>query len=607
MLKSIKLQGKKIGRLNHQIFLITIFTITFPLLIISAFLYITSVNGFKTQHESSSHLILTNLSFNIDQYLQSIEKGTLAAITNEELQLALENWPLISSTDQEELKIHYEKEIENFAGTLEVSIKNIDSVQIYAEDRIFYSANFNRSDYSNVNFQNSEWYKKTLEAKGKVVIFGTHTPFQRPNANNSVISLARVINKAGSKKALSVVLVDIRLDSLQEILRKSETTNRKFIILDNNNQLIYASDKAINEHHIYQIVDTFHQENTKASEQNLGFYATVDRVNSFVNYVDSSYSGWKVIQYVPVNEITKYAKEIQYIIFALAIMSLITAILFFFILKHRVTKPIITLSHQVKQVGLGNFSLDLDSQRNDEFGVLHRGINRMILDLQQHIQRLSDAKVQQKMTQYGALKSQINPHFLANTLETIQMKVIINGDRETSEMIGKLGVLFRGLIPSGKETLTLSEELKQLILYIQIQQYRFANKIQYEEQINEESYDAEILHFILQPIVENAFVHGLERKLEAGIISIKSHVSDKLLYITVEDNGIGMTQDELLSLKQKLDSPLQLTEENHVGLKNVHDRIRFYYGEQYGITIQSKEHVGTTVGLTLPFRSKTLL
>lgn len=585
------------GRLNRQIFLIMIITVTLPLLIISAVLYFNSVKALKTEYESSSHLILTNLSFNIDQYLQSIEKGTVAAITNEALQLALESWPAISQDNEEEQKIKYEKEIEDFVGTLEVSIKNIDSVQLYVGDRIFYSANFNRSDYSFESFIDKDWYKQTVDAKGKIVLFGTHKPFQRSNASDSVISISRVINKAGTKQALSVILIDIRLDSLQEILSKSETTNRNFIILDKDNHHVYTSNASLDEQSMLTITEALEQQQQSSGH----FYATINNVKSYVNYVDSSYSGWKVIQYIQENEMTKYAKEIQLTIFALALMSFATALLFFFILHRRVTKPIISLSHQVKQVGLGNFKINLNSNRNDEFGVLHKGINRMVSDLKQHIERLSDAKVQQKMTQYGALKSQINPHFLANTLETIQMKVIMSGDRETSEMIGQLGQLFRSVIPSGKETLTLAEEINQLRLYIQIQQFRFANKISYEEQLLPGSEHAQILHFILQPIVENAFVHGLERKLEPGFIRISTKIFERNLFIYVEDNGIGMSNEKVNMLREKLDQPEQLTEEQHIGLKNVHDRLRFYYGEQYGLSINSTEHEGTTIAICLPY------
>src|SRR5690606_29098812 len=222
MIKSWRLGlHNKMSRLNRQIFLIMIITVTFPLLIISAVLYFNSVHALKTEYESSSQLILTNLSFNIDQYLQSIEKGTITALMDDELQLALERWPNTSLENEEELRLRYETEIESFVGTIEVSIKNVDSVQIYVGDRVFYSASFNRSDYNIGDFTQEEWYRRTIEAGGRVILFGTHKPFHRVNALDSVISIARVINKAGTKKALSVILIDIRLDSLREILSKS--------------------------------------------------------------------------------------------------------------------------------------------------------------------------------------------------------------------------------------------------------------------------------------------------------------------------------------------------------------------------------------------------
>jgi len=589
----------KISLINRQIFFILIGTITVPLLIIAVVLYLTASHAVKTEHENSSQLILTNLSFNIDQYLQSIEKGTLASLMDNNLQYALAEWPNASSEQEEELRLKYENVIESFAASIELSIKNVDSVQIYVSDRVFYSSNFNRSDYNITNFTEEEWYKRTLNAKGQVVLFGTHKPFHRVAAMDSVISISRVINKIGTKKALSVMLIDIRLDSLQEILSKSETTNRKFLILDEHNGLIYASDPTLDEYNLQTIND--HLNRIESKNLSTGsFYATIQDVKSYVNYVDSSYSGWKVVQYISEYEMIKYAKRIQIIIFALALLSLVTGFLFLFILYRRVTQPIIHLSGQMKLIGSSNFNYKLESQRNDEFGVLYNGINKMMSNMNLYIDRLSDAKVQQKVTQYTALKSQINPHFLANTLETIQMKVIINGDRETAEMIGIVGQLFRSFIPTGKETVTLQEELKQVRLYMKVQQLRFGDKIQYEENIAPGSEQAIILHFILQPIIENAVVHGLERKADKGKIEISTSIIGKQLLIHIKDNGAGMSKERQEQLQLKLNDPLQMDSEESIGIKNVHDRITYYYGESYGMTITSEEHVGTTITLLFP-------
>ena len=206
------------------------------------------------------------------------------------------------------------------------------------------------------------------------------------------------------------------------------------------------------------------------------------------------------------------------VILGLAFFSIGMAMLFMMILYIRVTEPIIFLSRQVKKIGRGNFNVNLTSKRQDEFGGLYQGISKMVMDIQDYIERSSVLKAQQKLAHYRALKSQINPHFLANALESIQMKAVLSKQRDIAEMIGVLGQLFRFNIQSGKETITLEEELTHIRLYIQVQQMRFGDKIQYVENLAPTSESMRLLHFSLQPLVENSFVHGLERKNGNGLL-----------------------------------------------------------------------------------------
>lgn len=588
-------------RINWQIFVLMITTITIPLLIISAIIYFSSVQAVKNEYQASSNLILNNLSFNIDQYLQSIETATLTALMDGQLQLALEHWSQQKSVHAEDQRLQYGKVIENFVSSIEMSIKNVDSVQIYASDRVFYSANFNRSDYNIENFANEDWYRQTLAREGGIVIFGTHKPFHRVNAQDSVISIARVINKTGTKQPLSVLLIDIRLDSLREILNMSETTKRKFLIVDRDNHVVYSSEQDLNSSDLNFITGS-RVSNEELNESTNSYFAPISGVNSYIHYITSPYSGWRVFQYIAEKEMIKHAEKVQSIILSLAICSLGTAILFMFILSARVTKPIIQLSRMVKLVGLGKFDVDISSKRRDEFGVLYLGIRKMVNDLKEYIERSSIAKAKQKMAQYGALKSQINPHFLANALESIQMKAILNGDREISEMIGLLGSLFRSTIQTGIETVTLREELHHTRLYVQVQQLRFGDKIQYIEHLTADSEQAMVLHFSLQPLIENAIVHGIERKVGPGTLVISTEISGNDMIIIIRDDGAGMREDQLQLLRERMSSSSDTLEENHIGVKNVHDRIRFYFGEQYGIEIESGIGEGTTVSLRVPYR-----
>lgn len=557
---------------NYQIFIMVIVTITIPLMIIAAIIYHYSTQALKNEYQNSSNLILNNLSFNIDQHLQSIAKSTLNVQMNSQMQLALES----ASLGKLELldNLQYYTQIEKFVGTIEMTIEHVDSVQIYASGRIFHSSLFTSADFDASGYEEQEWYRQTLEKQGGVVIFGSHMPFHRVSAKQPVISIARAINKVGTRDLLGVMLIDLRLDSLKNILSLSESSNRNFIITGRQGDIIYSTNPV----------------QTDFTAQ-----------SAYVNSVSSPYSGWKVYQSIAEEEMTKDAKLLRQIILGLAFLSLIIAILFMYILYRRVTRPIIQLSKQVKLVGMGRFDVDLHSSRQDEFGVLFQGIRKMVEDLQSYIERTSITKAQQKVAQYGALKSQINPHFLANALESVQMKAIIGGQREIGEMIGRLGRLFRIHIGTGKETVPLREELAHIRLYIEVQQMRFGDKIQYAEEIAEGSESVQMLHFALQPLIENAIEHGLERRTEAGLLKVVTRYDGADLLIIVSDNGVGIDSGQLRELREQLEAGATDTlGDAHIGIKNVHERIQYYFGEQYGIRIDSTPGEGTEVTIRIP-------
>ncbi len=595
---------KRISRLfqmkhvNHQIFVLMICIITLPLTVMSGILYFFSLQTVKNEYQNSANLILNNLSFNIDQYLQSIETGTLTAQLDSQLQGSLVHWSNNQNPDPSDISIKYGGVIEQFISRIELTIKNVDSVQVFAGNRVFYSADFNQTDYNAEHFYEQDWYKQTLQSKGKAVLFGTHAPFQRIDSQESVISIARVINKTGTRENLAVILVDIRLDSLREILSLSENTNRKFIIVDDKGNTVYSSALVGEE----ELADLGQAVISNALLKDTGnFYASIAETPSYLNFVTSAYSGWKVIQYIDEQDMTKDATLFRKILLGVALSSLATALLFLFLLSARVTKPIISLSKQVRAVGLGKFDVDLSTDRQDEFGVLYKGIRKMVEDLQDHIERSSMTMAQQKVAQYGALKSQINPHFLANTLESIQMKAILAGQRDIGEMIGLLGRLFRIHIQTGKDIVTLREELEHTRLYVKVQQMRFGDRFTYSETIEPGTEALPVLHFTLQPIVENAIVHGLERMSGQGKLEISAYVADQALCIEIKDNGAGMEEQQFAALRQRLrEAATDTLDSEHIGVQNVHDRIRYYYGDSYGLSIDSQVGEGTKVILRLP-------
>lgn len=246
----------------------------------------------------------------------------------------------------------------------------------------------------------------------------------------------------------------------------------------------------------------------------------------------------------------------------------------------------------------------------DYFGVINEKIKGYIHD---EIAGLNIEMLRKKM-EYTALQSQINPHFLYNTLETIRSQAITEGDKEIAEMVERLSSIFRYSISRKGEVVTLRDELNNIRNYMKIMEFRFYDRFSLEIDIDEEDgkvFDFYIPRLILQPIVENAINHGLDETVTGGVVRIEVVLVGDMI-ITISDNGKGMSLQELDSLNQKIHSSDQIgkgvnaNEQNGTGiaLANVHKRIQLLYGKEYGLNVYSSEKCGTDVELMLPIIDK---
>lgn len=589
-------------RINEQIFLLTIILITIPSIIISIIIYYFSVQTMKDEYVDSSQLILDNLSFNIDQYLKSIEDGSLAIYYEQDFQNTLEMWSDISEQSDPLISIQSESDLRRFIGSVDISIPHVESVQVLANDKIFHSDFISYQTFHTNLINDLSLYEKAAEAKGKLVLTGAHpSPFS-PTAKQ-VISVTRSINKLGTQNPLAIININIQLDGLHEILSLSETTNRNFAILNEMGSAIYTSDESIVDEEM-ELVGEYKVLANTLSNQEHSFYESIDNTPLYISSVTSDYSNWTVVQYIEKSEMTSQASQLRFIVYILIILSIITALLFMYMLYKRVTKPVIELSENVNSIRDGNFALKMkDTIRNDEVGALYNGFNKMSQHLLTNIERTSTLKTQQKIAHYSALKSQIQPHFLANALESIQMQAIINGERDVAEMIGLLGELFRKSIQAGKEVVSLRDELTHIRLYIKVQQLRFQDRIQYVEDVDNDSLSMGVLHFSLQPFIENAIIHGIEPEDKKCTITVSTKINEDLLTIQIKDDGLGMNEDQLHDLQKQLSEQTNILQATNIGIKNVHEQIKHYFGEMYGISISSEEGKGTTVTMTLPVHS----
>ncbi len=288
-------------------------------------------------------------------------------------------------------------------------------------------------------------------------------------------------------------------------------------------------------------------------------------------------------------------------IFLCIILSVLITILFSSMFSRRIQ----FLKDRMHSVAAGNFELKEEIRGTDEIFDLYQDLKKMVNSMQTLINDAYKSKIQsesfklnQVEAEFKALASQINPHFLYNTLETIRMKAYCNDDKETANLVKKLGKFMRRCLEVKDGMVTLGSELEFTKSYLELQAARFGDRVSYSIYCEvKQSY--KILPLIIQPIVENAFVHGIEGEKSNGRIDIKIFYRGKNVLIEVTDNGQGIPPDKFGELLAKLEKN-DTSSGKSIGLTNVNKRIKMYHGEQYGLTAETSLGRGTTIRIVLP-------
>ena len=298
-----------------------------------------------------------------------------------------------------------------------------------------------------------------------------------------------------------------------------------------------------------------------------------------------------------------YTSMFTYIIIASVAVGLLVAFISYYI-SQSITRPVRELSKITEKVARGDLSVHADVDTGSEIGVLSESFNEMI----DRVSRLLDqVRVEQeslRRAELELLQSQINPHFLYNTLDTIVWLAEAGDQARVVSMVGSLSKFFRTSLGQGKDQVTIKDELDHVRSYLEIQQVRYQDILEYSIDVPKELYDSPVPKITLQPLVENALYHGIKNKRGKGRISITGKEENKCIYIYIEDNGMGMTEKRLEKVSEKMNDPGVFGSEEDkgdvFGLSNVNERIKLKFGSRYGIHIDSVYGEGTTVTILLP-------
>lgn len=281
-----------------------------------------------------------------------------------------------------------------------------------------------------------------------------------------------------------------------------------------------------------------------------------------------------------------------------AIFVLITVLSYYIPLS--ITRPIRKLSEVTDQVAKGDLTVRSDVRSGAEVSVLSDSLNTMIDKIDELLEQVKKEQIRLRKAEFELLQSQINPHFLYNTLDAIVWLAEAGEQKKVVSMVGSLSDFFRTSLNQGKDIITIKEELQHSRSYLEIQQMRYQDILNYEIHVPEELHRYLIPKITIQPLVENALYHGIKNKRGLGRIVISGRKEEDFLILQIEDNGIGMRKERLDQVKEGMNQKIP-TEKDIYGLYNVNERIRLNFGEKYGISIESIYGKGTVVSIILPY------
>lgn len=438
------------------------------------------------------------------------------------------------------------------------------------------------------------WYTQTISQANTLQIFGhlidRGLEYTKNISSDDIISLAKPVADKSTGKVLGVILVDIQIRTIENVLSDILIGKGGFAyIIDSENNIIFAPVNPV----IPRIDNHWFKDGRSFNRQIL---------NTQYQFVTSSsfYTKWRTIGVFSLTEIMSDMFVLRQTAFIILIIFVIIAFALSNFFSNSIAKPIISLTSLMNQAEKGNLDISFPVKHNDEIGMLGKQFNSMISKIKQLIETVYHEQKQKREAELSALQSQIKPHFLYNTLDTLHWMGKKHGAEDMNRIIMSLTKLFRIGLSRGKEIIPLQDEIEHVKSYLTIQQSRYEDVLNYEIQYDTSLGDCLVQKLILQPLVENSIYHGIKPKKEPCTIRIDVYQENEILHLDVLDDGIGMTPEKVEELNSAFES-VDHTNQNNLGygIFNVHERIRLSYGNEYGLKIERME-TGALVKITHP-------
>ena len=592
-MKNRNLSARFIGKFSS---IQSVIFATVAVLVLSAVVIVTGVSMKFTNtsiFENSSeytHTIIQQMNQNIDSYIDYMENIAYLISSNEDVQDYLFD---------EKIDNEGRYRILNQLQTILDSRSDIRNVGIISKNGRMLINDGSKSVNQDLDLNTQEWYATALEKPNGPILTSSHVQHIISGERPWVITLSRGIrDRSGSGEKEGVFFIDLNYSAISELCDQSTVGTKGYaFILDAKGNIVYhpQQQQLYNElqtENISLIMDT-DEDTVLTGTGNDGKLYSISR---------SEKTGWTVVDCTNVKELLSKSRQAQSVYVLTAIILVIVALLFSRFMARSITLPIQKLRDSMKKVQEGDFSVsDVVVDSKNEIGSLTKSFDVMTHRIHELMEQNVHEQEEKRKSELKALQSQINQHFLYNTLDSIIWMSEGKKNEEVVLMTASLARLLRQSISNEDEVVPIANEVEYARGYLTIQKMRYKDKLEFQIEVDSSILYIPLIKLVLQPIIENAIYHGLKYKESKGLLIVKGFMKDGNAVLQVIDDGVGMDEETLAHIYDKHKVNYH---SNGVGVYNVQKRLKLYYGEDYGITYTSELGKGTTATITIPGRQE---
>lgn len=519
---------------------------------------------------------MSQVNMNIENYLQNAQSFTGIIQRNNDAQNFFA-WKYMGDSPEE---LQTKSNIRNLLLNIVQSFPHVRGIALINKNDFFLSNEMFRQ--SGISFRTESWYEECMgnpqtfhiikKQDNRLLSYYDGVPV------DNIISIVTAVSASHSDEPDGIIIFDVDMAFIDEIISATEMGSAGFVcVMDNDGQIIHSPTNKI----IPRIKPDWFSENTEFMNKVVN-----GEVNQFIRLI-SPMTGWSTVGVFSLQESRASVANFQGYLIALLIISGLVAIPISAVISYSITKHVRRLIKLMRDVEQGDLSVRYVGGDNDEIGILGGVFNNMLERIEQLLEIVKAEQQSKRQAELLVLREQIKPHFLYNTFDSIQWMAYRRNAPEIVEMVSALSSLFRIGLSGGDEIITLEDEMKHVLNYLTIQKMRYQEKLEYVITKEPRTEGCYVQRLILQPLIENAIYHGIKSREGPGKITINAYIEGGDLMLEVHDDGAGIAPATLEGLNAALNrsSPRSLG----YGIFNIHERLRLSYGEDYGVSLFSKQ------------------